>query len=53
VRGRLFIKRFLGEDAGGIDLDTLLEKYEEARIMREFEVGVVQEAIAKAFGKRK
>jgi hypothetical protein len=26
-----------------------MEKYEEARIMREFEVGVVQEAIVKAF----
>jgi hypothetical protein len=25
-------------------------KYEEARTVREFEVGVMQEAIAKAFG---
>jgi hypothetical protein len=28
-------------------------KYEEARVMREFEVGVVQEAIVRAFRKDK
>jgi hypothetical protein len=27
-----------------------MEKYEEARIIREFEVGIVNEAIVKAFG---
>jgi hypothetical protein len=27
-----------------------MSKYEEALIMREFEVGVMQEAIVKAFG---
>jgi hypothetical protein len=27
-----------------------MEKYEEARIIREFEVGIVSEAIVKAFG---
>jgi len=27
-----------------------MEKYEEARIMRDFEVSVYQEAIVKAFG---
>jgi hypothetical protein len=27
-----------------------MEKYEEARIMREFEVGVMREAVVKAFG---
>jgi hypothetical protein len=30
-----------------------MAKYEEAQIMREFEVGVVQEAIVKAFGGEK
>jgi hypothetical protein len=27
-----------------------MDKYEEARVVREFEVGVMQEAIAKALG---
>jgi len=27
-----------------------MEKYEEARVMREFEVGIVSDAIVKAFG---
>jgi hypothetical protein len=27
-----------------------MEKYEEARIVREFEVGIVQDAIIRAFG---
>jgi len=27
-----------------------MEKYEEARIMREFEVGIVNDAIVRAFG---
>jgi hypothetical protein len=26
-----------------------MDKYEEARVMREFEVGIVQEAIVRAF----
>jgi hypothetical protein len=30
-----------------------MEKYEEARIVREFEVGIVQDAIVKAFGGNK
>jgi hypothetical protein len=30
--------------------DDLMEKYEEARIVRDFEVGLMAEAIAKAFG---
>ena len=30
-------------------MDELMVKYEEAKVMREFEVGVVQEAIVKAF----
>jgi hypothetical protein len=33
--------------------DGLTAKYEEARVMREFEVGVVQEAIVRAFGRKK
>jgi hypothetical protein len=40
----------LGEDVSFLSVDALMEKYEEARIMREFEVGVMQEAIAKAIG---
>jgi hypothetical protein len=36
-----------------MDFDGLMDKYEEARMMREFEAGVVQEAIAKAFIKGK
>jgi hypothetical protein len=30
-----------------------MEKYEEARIVREFEVGIVYDAIARAFGGKK
>jgi hypothetical protein len=30
-----------------------MAKYEEARIIREFEVGIAQEAIGKAFGSKK
>jgi hypothetical protein len=30
----------------------LMDKYKEAQIVWEFEVGVVQEAIAKAFSKK-
>jgi hypothetical protein len=33
-----------------LDCDAFFAKYEEAEIMREFEVGVMQEAISKAFG---
>jgi hypothetical protein len=29
-----------------------MDKYEEARVMREFEIGVVREAIAQAFSKK-
>jgi hypothetical protein len=32
-----------------MDFDALMDKYEEARTVREFEVGVTQEAIARAF----
>ena len=49
----LFVKRFLDEEAAGLCADELLEKYEEAKIMREFDVGVMQEAIVKAFGGKK
>jgi hypothetical protein len=35
-----------------LDFDRLMDKYEEARVMREFEVGVIQEAIAKAWSKK-
>jgi hypothetical protein len=30
-----------------------MEKYEEAKIVREFEVGIMQDAIIKAFGGNK
>ena len=33
-----------------MSIDELMAKYEEARVMREFEVGVMQEAVVKAFG---
>jgi len=33
-----------------VGFDELMEKYEEARVMREFEVGIVSDAIVKAFG---
>jgi hypothetical protein len=33
----------------GLGFDELMDKYEEARAMREFEVGVTQEAIVRAF----
>lgn len=32
-----------------MSVDALMEKYEEARIMREFEVEVMREAIVRAF----
>jgi hypothetical protein len=50
---RLFIRRFPGGDVSALDFDGLEAKYEEARIMREFEVGVMRKAIAKAFGSGK
>jgi hypothetical protein len=40
----------LGEDVSMMDGDALMEKYSEACVMREFDVGVMQEAIVKAFG---
>jgi hypothetical protein len=33
-----------------MDFDALMGKYEEARTVREFEVGVMREAIVTAFG---
>lgn len=52
-RARLFIRRFLGEDVAALDIDALFAKYEEAKVMREFEVGIVREAIVSAFGGNK
>jgi len=40
----------LGEDVSDLGFDKLMEKYEEARIVREFEVGIVSDAIVRAFG---
>jgi len=40
----------LGEDVSDSGFDTLMQKYEEARIVREFEVGIMTDAISKAFG---
>jgi hypothetical protein len=47
---RLYVRRFLGEDVSGLGFDALMGKYEEARVVRDFEVGVVQSAIVRAFG---
>jgi hypothetical protein len=43
----------LGEDVSKLDFDAVLDKYGEALIMREFEVGIMQEAIVNAFGEEK
>jgi hypothetical protein len=37
-------------DVSTLSADEFLERYEEARIVREFEVGIAQEAIVRAFG---
>ena len=34
-------------------IDELMDKYEEARVAWEFEVGIVQEAIVRAFRKER
>jgi hypothetical protein len=49
----LFITRFLGVDISGSTAEELRERYEEAQVMREYEVGVVQEAVVRAFNKGK
>jgi hypothetical protein len=36
-----------------LGFDNLMEKYEEAQIIREFEVGIVYDAIKRAFGGNK
>jgi hypothetical protein len=33
-----------------LGFDELMEKYEEARIVRDFEVGVISDAVIRAFG---
>jgi hypothetical protein len=33
-----------------LGFDELMEKYEEARIVRDFEVGIMSDAIVRAFG---
>jgi len=43
----------LGEDVSNLGFDELMEKYEEARIMREFEIGIVKDAIVMALGGKK
>jgi hypothetical protein len=40
----------LGEDVSALTFDELMTRYEEARIVREFEVGIMSDAIVKAFG---
>ena len=47
---RLYIWRFLKVDVSGFPAEELLSRYEEAKIIREFEVGVMAEAINRAFG---
>jgi hypothetical protein len=43
----------LGEDGSALAFDDLMEKYEEALFMRDLDVGVMQEAIVRAFGGEK
>jgi hypothetical protein len=50
---RLFIRRFLGEDVSSLGFDALADKLEEASIMKEFEIGIIREAIVQAFGGNK
>jgi len=33
-----------------LDIESLLEKYEEALVTRDFEVGIVREAVVQALG---
>ena len=40
-------------DVSGLGFDELMVKYEEALVMREFEVGIFHDAIVKAFGGNK
>jgi hypothetical protein len=40
-------------DVSGVGFDELMVKYEEALVMREFEIGTLREAIIQAFGGRK
>ena len=44
------MKRFLGEDISSLPLHEAARKLKEAEIVREFEVGVLVEAIGKLFG---
>lgn len=52
TRARLYVRRFLGEDVSEIDIEELFGKLEEARVVREFEVNLMAEAIARVFGRR-
>lgn len=36
-------------DVSTLDFDKLVAMYEEAKVVREFEVGIMQEAIVNAF----
>jgi len=45
--------RFLGEDVSNLGFDELMNKYEEALVIREFEIGITKEAIVLAFGGKK
>jgi len=40
-------------DVSGVGFDELMVKYEEALVMREFEIDALREAIIQAFGGRK
>jgi hypothetical protein len=43
----------LGEDVSGLGFDELMDKYEEAFVIREFEVDITREAIVLALGGKK
>ena len=44
------MQRFLGEDISSLPMNESARKFREAEIIREFEVGILMEAIGKVFG---
>jgi hypothetical protein len=49
---RVYIRRYLGEDVSGKTLDEMLDRFEEAKLVRDLDVGVMAEAIVRAFEKK-
>ena len=46
---RAYVREYTGIDIDALDYDAALTAYEEAKFVRELRVGVVQEAIVRAF----